>query len=597
MVSLDLGLIGNCAYGALIDSIGRVCWLCLPRFDDDPVFSSLLQPSTHEDAGFFDIELADLERSEQHYVPNTAVLKTRLYDKSGNALEITDFAPRFRMFGRMFRPLMMVRRVRPLVGHPVIRVRVRPLFDHAARKPEITRGSNHIRYVGQGQVLRLTTNVPVSCVTEELKFVLEEPVDLILGTDESMTQRVEDVAREFEDHTLDYWREWSRYLSIPFEWQEAVIRAAISLKLCSYEETGAIIAAMTTSIPEASGSSRNWDYRFCWLRDSYFTVHALNRLGATRTMEDYMRFLVNLIATNENGEGHRLQPLYSILGHAKPDERTVDGLAGYRGFGPVRVGNAAYSQLQFDAYGAVILATTQAFYDRRLSKPGDQGLFEQLEQIGELAWEAHDQPDAGPWELRNSTQVHTFSSLMCWAACDRLAKIASTLLLDDRAAMWSERAETIRDVIEERAWNEKVGAFTQAFGGTELDASLLLLAELGFLKGDDPRFASTVDAIGAQLRRGHYLFRYRAADDFGEPENAFNLCTFWYIDALASLGRRDEARAMFENMLAKRNHLGLLSEHLDTETGEQWGNFPQTFSMVGLISSAMKLSKSWESAF
>lgn len=597
MTSLDLGLVGNCSYGALIDRKGRVVWTCLPRFDSDPVFCSLLQPGDEPEAGFFDIALIGYERSEQEYVPNTAVLRTRLYDASGNAIEITDFAPRFKLFGRMFRPQMLVRRVRPIQGHPVIRVRLRPTYEHGAHRPETTRGSNHLRYLIPGNTLRLTTNLPISSVTEELKFLLDEPVDLILGSDESLAQRVEDVAREFEDHTLDYWREWSRYLSIPFEWQEAVIRAAITLKLCAYEETGGIIAAMTTSIPETHGSERNWDYRLCWLRDSYFTVHALNRLGATRTMEDYIRFLINIVATNEAEDGYRLQPLYSILGDARPDERIVTSLGGYRGNGPVRVGNAAYSQLQFDIYGAVVLAVTQAFYDRRLARPGNQGLFERLEKIGEQAWTAHDQPDAGPWELRNSTHVHTFSSLMCWAACDRLAKIAGTLRLDDRAGLWSDRAEAIRDKIEANAWNAEVGAFTQAWGGSELDASMLLMGELGFLSDDDPRFVSTVEAIGAQLKRGPYLFRYKAADDFGEPENAFNICTFWYIDALARIGRKEEARVLFENMLSRRNHLGLLSEHLDTETGEQWGNFPQTYSMVGLVSSAMRLSKPWEEAF
>jgi GH15 family glucan-1,4-alpha-glucosidase len=597
MTSLDLGLIGNCSYGALIDRRGRIVWACLPRFDSDPIFCSLLGGDDPE-AGFFEVELIGCERSEQEYVPNTAVLRTRLYDASGNGIEITDFAPRFKMFGRMFRPMMLVRRIRPILGHPIIRVRLRPTYDYGAHRPETTRGSNHLRYLVPGLTLRLTTNLPISIITEELKYLLEEPVDLILGSDESMLQRVEDVAREFEDHTLDYWREWSRYLSIPFEWQDAVIRAAITLKLCAYEETGGIVAAMTTSVPESHGTERNWDYRLCWLRDSYFTVHALNRLGATRTMEDYIRFLVNLVATNQDRNGgFRLQPLYSILGHARPDERIVPSLPGYRGNGPVRIGNAAYSQLQYDIYGAVVLAVTQAFYDRRLARPGDQGLFERLEEIGEQAWAVHDQPDAGPWELRNTTQVHTFSSLMCWAACDRLAKIAGTLRLEDRAGLWSQRAEAIREKIETRAWNPEVGAFTQAWGGRDLDASMLLMGELGFLQGDDPRFVSTVEAIGRELKRGPYVFRYKAPDDFGEPENAFNICTFWYIDALARLGRKEEARVLFENMLSRRNHLGLLSEHLDTETGEQWGNFPQTYSMVGLISCAMRLSKSWEAAF
>jgi GH15 family glucan-1,4-alpha-glucosidase len=265
--------------------------------------------------------------------------------------------------------------------------------------------------------------------------------------------------------------------------------------------------------------------------------------------------------------------------------------------GPVRVGNQAYQQIQHDVYGSAILAVTHVFFDQRLTQRGDAALFHRLEPLGEMAIQVYDQPDAGLWELRGSTRVHTFSSIMCWAACDRLSKIAVRLGLAERAAYWSLQAERIHACICQRGWNDRKQAFTAAFGGESLDASLLLMHDVGFLTADDPRFASTVAAIERELRRGDYIFRYVEMDDFGAPENAFLVCTYWYIYALVALGRGDEARHLFENLLARHNRHGLIAEHLDVATGEQWGNFVQTYSMVGLINAAIRLSKRWDSAF
>jgi GH15 family glucan-1,4-alpha-glucosidase len=382
-------------------------------------------------------------------------------------------------------------------------------------------------------------------------------------------------------------------LSIPFEWQEAVIRAAITLKLCSFEESGAVIAAMTTSIPEAPHSGRNWDYRYCWLRDAYFVVHALNRLGVTDTLERYLHYITNLAVSAEDGY---LQPVYGIELQARLEERVVPALGGYRGMGPVRVGNQAYMQVQNDGYGSAILAVTQAFFDRRLSRPGTLELFRRLEKLGEQAARRFDQPDAGPWELREQQQIHTYSSVICWAACDRLAKIASRLGLAERAKHWRGRADEMRSVILHRTWNDRLKRFVSTFEGEGIDASLLLLHELGFVDADDTRFRSTVVELEKVLRNGNRLFRY-TEDDYGHPETAFTICTFWYVDALDAVGRRAEARDLFEDLLERRNHLGLLSEDIHPQTGELWGNFPQTYSMVGLINSAMRLSDPWETAF
>ncbi|WP_350015908.1 glycoside hydrolase family 15 protein [Rhodanobacter sp. IGA1.0] len=589
--SLELGVIGNGSVAALIDPHARIVWCCLPRFDADASFCSLLSPTSG--GGDWAIELEDFDHVEQFYLANTAVLVTRLFDRHGGAIEITDFAPRHRLNGRFYHPEMLVRRVAPIAGSPRIRVRLRPLCEYGARAPATTAGSNHIRYLLSDVVQRLTTDIAPLLVERQLPFGLDRPAHFVFGPDETLDTNVADFVHLALERTLDYWREWARYLSIPYEWQEAVIRAAITLKLCQYEATGAIVAALTTSIPESAGSARNWDYRYCWLRDAAFTVRALNRLGATRTMEEYIRYTFNLVAQLDEGE---LGPVFGITFESELPERQVETLAGYRGMGPVRVGNDAWRQRQNDVYGSVVLASTQLFFDRRLEHRGDEVTFRRLERMGEMALRVAEQPDAGLWEYRGRAAVHTYSAAMCWAACDRLAHIATELGLAERARYWHDEAVQLHGRIEARAWNEKLGHFVDAYDGEHLDASLLLLADIGFIEAADPRFVATVDAIGVALGRGDYLFRYIAPDDFGAPETSFNICTFWYIEALAATGRRERARALFEHMLKQRNVLGLLSEDLAPATGEHWGNYPQTYSLVGLIQAAMRLSRRWEEA-
>lgn len=590
IANLDLGVIGNGSFGALVDAQARVVWSCLPAFDGDPAFCALLSPRDHE-GGDYAIELENFSHSEQAYLHNTAILRTVLHDQQGGQVEIVDFAPRWREHERFYRPVMLVRRVTPLAGNPRIRVRARPLADWGARLPDSTWGSNHMRWMLPDFTLRLTTDVPVRFVREETPFVLAHPVHLVMGADERLTQGVAAFVREAQERTAEYWREWVRYLSIPLDWQEAVIRSAITLKLCQYEDSGAIIAAMTTSIPEAPDTPRNWDYRYCWLRDAAFVVRALNRLGATRSMEEFLRYIFN-IATSDGS----LQPLYGINFEEQLHEYEVESLSGYRGMGPVRRGNLAWVQKQHDVYGSVVLASTQLFFDQRLADPGDVQTFARLEPLGERAFALHDVPDAGLWEFRGRAEVHTYTSVMCWAACDRLAKIAAKLGLTERARYWRDRADEIHTRVIEHSWNKTLGHFTDTFGGERLDASLLLLCDVGFVQADDPRFVATVEAIGRDLKRSDALFRYVAPDDFGSPETSFTICTFWYIDALAAIGRKDEARELFERILARRNPLGLLSEDLAFEGGEAWGNFPQTYSHVGLIIAAMRLSRSWQEA-
>jgi len=594
MSNLDLAVIGNCRTAALIDRRGRIVWWCVPRFDGDPVFASLLMADSEPPAGFCDVEMVGQATASQGYRVNTAILETILTDDEGRRLRITDFAPRFKQYQRIYRPMTVIRRIEPLDGLPVIRVRLRPVFDYGRVLHRPVYGSNHLRYASDGIAIRLTTDIPISYIAEETRFQVDRPLYMLIGNDESLLAPIAETARDFLDRTEDYWFEWSRYLSVPFEWQDAVIRSAITLKLCEFEETGGVVAALTTSIPESPEGGRTWDYRFCWPRDAYFTVHALNRLGATRTMEDYIRYICNVAAGETNGD---LKPVHALVPGVALPEQLIAELSGYRGIGPVRVGNAARDQIQNDGYGSVVLAATQMFFDQRLPKRGDEALYRQLEVLGRHAVRTAFVPDSGLWEYRTRESVHTYSSALCWAACDRLARIAQVLGLAEEREAWAEHARAIREVVLERGFNPGINSFVDTFEGEDVDASLLLLQEIGLVAADDPRFLGTLERIERDLLRNGLLLRYATRDDFGLPSSAFTSCTFWYIDALVAVGRAAEARALFERVLAYRNHVGLLSEDLDPETGELWGNFPQTYSMVGLIVSAMRLSRSWEEGF
>ena len=592
----DLALIGNGTIGLLVDGAARVVWGCFPRFDGDPIFCSLMRTERagEDDFGHFSIELENHVSTEQHYVRNTAVLSTTMTDKSGGSIEIIDFVPRYRQYGRMFAPMMLVRQIKPLSGNPRIKVMLRPARDYGAGHMQRKRGSNHVQYTSDSVSLRLTSNVPTTTLLEENLFFLDRPVTMMLGPDETVGEAIVELGRHMLEETIDSWRTWVRALAIPFEWQDEVIRAAIALNLNVFEDTGAIIAAATTSIPEAPGTKRNWDYRYCWIRDAYFVVNALNRLGATRIMERYLGFTLNIVASVNEA---KLKPLYGISGGEVPEERIAPALDGYRGMGPVRIGNQAFDQVQHDVYGAAILAAPHIFFDRRLDKCGDADLFKRLEVLGQNAATLFDKPDAGIWELRGTQRVHTFSSVMCWAGCDRLSRIATHVGLADRASYWRKTADSMKEVILARSWNDKLKSFAGTMDGDTLDASLLRLNDVGFIDADDPRFLGTIAAVERELKHGNFIYRYTEQDDFGFPENAFVICTFWYINALAAAGRMDEARELFEHILSCRNAHGLLAEDIDTRTHELWGNFVQTYSMVGIIDSASRLSKRWEDAY
>jgi GH15 family glucan-1,4-alpha-glucosidase len=586
---LDYALIGNGRIAALIDSNARLVWWCFPQFDGDPVFSRLL--AGDDEKGFSDVVLDGHVRTQASYVRNTAIVETRLEDANGNGVIITDFAPRFLRFERMFHPARLIRHIEP-IGLPRIKIRIRPTFNYGERGTIQVVGSNHIRWSGGEHILRLTTDTPLSYIIHESSFALTRPLTLILGTDEPLEAAVDTVAREALERTRDYWRGWVRGLAVPLDWQSEIIRAAITLQLCTFDETGAIVAAHTTSLPEAPGSGRTWDYRYCWLRDAYFVIKALNRLGATQTMESYLDY----ITTVAIGAKGTLRPVYGIVHDQPLDERIATNLAGFRGMGPVRVGNQAAEQLQHDSYGSVILGVSQMFIDERLPRMGDESLYRRLEALGHQAQRVFLDPDAGIWEYRGRLRIHTHSATMCWVALDRLARIAMLLGLGQESERWRQGADRLRKEILGRAWSKKRGAIAGALDHDDLDASVLLLPELGLLAADDPRYLATCDVLGRELGRNGFMMRY-TNDDFGAAETSFLACQFWYIDGLAAAGQREKARELLIDVLARRNAFGLLSEDIHPQTGHLWGNLPQTYSMAGVVNSCRTLSRPWEEAW
>jgi GH15 family glucan-1,4-alpha-glucosidase len=591
--SLDLAIIGNCQYSALIDTRGSVTWACFPRFDSPALFDSLLDA---EKGGRWTIEGdGDGWHTEAHYLDNSCILST-LWTRDGESFEVIDFAPRFSLFDRYYRPPMMVRLVRRVTGRPRIRVECRPRFEYGIRGAKELRGSNHITYLDATSLdaVRLTTDASITNVAQGVPFELTKDLHFALAWGEPFEDSFH-VLDDFLTRTHDYWSGWCRHTRVPVKYQQAVLRAAMTLKLHQFEDTGAVIAATTTSIPEIPGTERNWDYRYCWLRDAAFVIRALLRLGHSEDASRFCDYLRNLVTPDR--EAFHLQPVYGIDGVSELTETKLDHLVGYRGNGPVRVGNDAYTHVQNDVYGAVTLALSPLFYDERLLGSELEPVYEAIEALATAAIQTFPTTDAGIWEYRGSSDHHVFSKFMGWVAVDRAAHIAEHLGHTDNYENWRRAADAMKEEILERGYCDKSGSFVGAYGATHLDASLLLMPILRFLPIDDPRMSATIDALLRDLSVNGYMFRYRHEDDFGEQANAFTICSTWMVEALSLAGREEEAVEMFERLLAARNSFGLLSEDIDPETGELWGNFPQTYSMLGIINCALRLSPGWDEIF
>ncbi len=582
----DLGLIGNCQISALVRSDGTIVWCCMPRFDSPPVFGALLDA---EQGGNFSIAPAFPRRGVQRYLSNTNVLETR-FDDSESSFRILDFAPRFIHYERSFRPTRLIRIVEPLSGTPRIRVSCDPILGWSRERPRREHGSHHIGYAGYGEELRLTTDAPLSYLHGE-PFALSSPLRFVLTWGAPVEGPLEPFCDRQLRETVKYWRYWVKHCEIPPIYQEEVIRSALALKLHCFEDTGAIIASHTTSIPEAPASHRTWDYRYCWLRDAYYVLGAFRLLGHFEEREQFMSFLLNVAA---GASELNLAPLYRVDGKSDLEEAILLEWPGFEEDGPVRVGNAAATHQQHDVFGEMVLALTPLFLDPRFSEHVSDPVLDLVVRLARKAIAVAGSPDTGIWEYRIEPRPQTFSSLMCWAAADRMRLIAQR----HRPALVSEfskGAERIKEELLSRAVDPVRGCLASDYGGNEVDAALLQAVPLRLLSPDDSRIAATIEAVRRDLGLGNWLRRYRTSDGFAEHDSAFMVCTFWLAEALAGIERSQEARAVLARLKEVRSPLGLLSEDLEPASGAMRGNFPQTYSHVGVIRAAFAASpRLWE---
>lgn len=569
----ESGLVGNSRTSALIDNHARFIWWRFPFFDSTPICNALATPccSLQKDSGFIDIVFDHIRSKDQYYIQNTPVLVTRFADNAHNVIETIDFAPCYIQYGRLFTPSTIIRIIRKIAGRPRITIRIRPNCSNSHQTDKII-GANHLIYKGGEQDFRITTDCSIDALLQEQAFYLEDSVTLVMGTNQTLDFEPKAFGRMAYESTIAYWHGWIHNISIPLEWQDAVIRAAITLRLNTFYDTGAIIAGHGTLNQDALINNTT----LSWVRNASSVISALNRLGATGTMERYLKYLMNVIA---DSNGLPFQAVYDI------HHRTI-----------VTKDNTGIWEIQkhHDSYGAAILACTQAFFDARLYHPADKNVFNQLERLGETAFENFRKPDHNIWNPTENTAIHTYSSIMCWVACDRLSTIAKKLGLQQPAKEWSNRADIIHRYILENAWNAQIGSFTTTWQGNRVDASLLRMIDLHFLPANDERIRKTVETIAKRLLKKDILWPCEKPSHL-ETENTPFIGTFWWILAMAAIGKKQEARAAFEKILSYRNHLGLLSSSFSQEDGSLCGIFPATSTMVGIIQCAVTLSAPWNS--
>jgi GH15 family glucan-1,4-alpha-glucosidase len=578
------GLIGNCAFLAHINKNTNIDWMCWPRFDSDFVFGGMLDKTK---GGEFSILPKGEYSSTQIYLENTNVLRTEVTCASGK-YRITDFAPRFFKNGGYFKPLILIRKIEPIEGSPHILVKCDPVCDYGRSKQERLQGSGSIEYVGGGERMTLKSNIPLTYLMDEEYFSLNETKYLLLNYGSELDSALVSTCEEFLRETIEYWRLWIKHSSIATFYQQYVIRSALVLKIHQYEDTGAIIAASTSSLPEFPGSERNWDYRYCWLRDTYYVLTSLNHIGHFEEMERYFNYVTDI--SFSEGDGFRYQPLYGITGKKELTETIMDHLDGYMGNKPVRIGNQASEHIQNDIYGQVLISLLPLYTDHRFvfseRKDSDKWISSILGKIERTI----DEKDAGIWEFRNIAHVHCYSNLFQWAGCSAAEKMAITIgndeLVQKAQALKARAAAHI-----ESCYDPERRVYTHAAGSPHLDASTLQLIMMNYIDPTSQKAKDHLIALEHELKtEGGLFYRYIHSDDFGKPKTTFLICAFWYVEALACVGRMDDALREFDKLMKYCNHLLLFSEDVDEESGSQWGNFPQAYSHVGLMNAAYRIA-------
>jgi alpha,alpha-trehalase len=581
---MDYGVIGNCKSAALIDHQGSIVWCCLPDFDSASVFAKLLD---EEKGGLFGFEVDSTYTISQAYIPNTNILRT-VFDSPAGGFELLDLMPRHKVEHQYYAPPELLRFLRPLHGKPVFKILYQPRLGYARYE---TFNESHSAYIksmvreGPYESLYLYTNLDHTPVLMGSPITLTSEVFLLLSYHQKVCPVTLDRMTFEVERTKVYWLDWVERTTVLARWNEPVRRSALILKLLSYQETGAILAAVTTSLPESFGSKRNWDYRFCWIRDATMTLSILSQLGHFSIAENFFQYVLRVVPYKDD----EIQIMYGIRGRKSLEEKELDWLAGYKGNRPVRVGNAAHTQHQHDIYGVLLNAILKYLEVFACDEATAERLWTITRSLARTVMRTWRLTDVSIWEYRTHPDHFTFSKMLCWVALDRSIKIAEFLGTGKQTKAWREEAEVIRADILANSWSETLGAFTQRYGSESLDASVLLMASYGFIDPMDTRFVATVQKIKKELSHDGLMFRYKDDDDFGTPKSSFTVCSFWMVKALWQIGERDEAETMFNKLLGYANRLGLFSEDLDFATKEQLGNIPQGYSHLALIDCALTL--------
>lgn len=580
----DYGLIGDMNSAALVSREGSIDWLCFPRFDSPSVFAALLDA---EMGGRFDVAVAELAETEQAYVEDTNLLRTRLGTAEG-VLEVVDYMPCYLKNGDLEAFHEVHRRLRCVEGRVTARLHYEPRFRYGMEHAQLEVEAEGCLARGSREWMSLTTDIPLEA--DEGVARAEEPLAegderwlILRWADDYLRPLPEFRPAEKLEKTRSYWKEWINRCVYHGPWVDLVRRSLLALKLMIYEPTGAIIAAPTTSLPEVPGGRKNWDYRFSWLRDSAYVLSAFHRCGYTKEERRYRHWIIRRLR-GHTVDLERLQIMYGVEGDAELQEEVLPHLRGYRGATPVRAGNAAYDQFQLDVYGSVVDALHFSYH---ADADMNDDVWRTVESIATFVAANWARPDSGIWELREHERRYVHSHIMAWVAIDRAVKIARRWGNERRAEQWTAVRDRIRENVLQAGFSEELNSFTQYYGGTEVDGSLLVIPVVEFLPGGDARFQGTLDRIRTELGDGPLVRRFR---EEGPQEGSFLMLSYWMVEGLAAAGRLEEAKTVFEELRGYANHLGLFAEMADPKTGRQLGNFPQAFTHMALVNAAWKLA-------
>ena len=587
MNNLNYGIIGNCRTAALVSETGSIDWCCLPEFDSASVFAKLLD---EKKGGQFAFHVDDSYEISQVYVKDTSILKTTFLSQNAS-FEVYDFLPRYLKKDKSYHtPPELIRYLKVTKGTPTLKVDFNPKLEYALGNTEIFIKENFIVGLTEADefdTLFLYTSLDKEAVANSNEIFLTNDAFFLLSYNEKIElPDMESISLDLET-TKEYWLNWSSRTPKFGTYDDMILRSAMTLKLLSYDKTGAILAAATTSLPETIGEVRNWDYRFCWIRDASMVVKVVSQLGHKRMIQRYLQFIIDLIPD----KNEKLQIMYGINKEKQLTEKHLTHLSGYKDSKPVRIGNAAYAQKQNDIYGILVDVIYQELVKFKSDLDNKEELWTITKGIAWVVGKHWQEPDKGIWEFRTEDRHFTFSKVLCWVAIDRAIKISKLFHKSSKLERWKTLEKAIRNDIMENAWNEDMQAFTQSYNSTDLDASVLLMETYGFIEAKDPKFISTVKAIGEHLTNDGLLYRYKNKDDFGLPSSSFTICTFWYINSLFKIGEVEDAKQQFERLIGYSNHLGLMSEDIDFKTKRLLGNFPQAYSHLALIETAINLSK------